>query len=153
MLNIIRQLPQKAPKEALPFLADLCLCAGYDPSGMNDDSAALLAWAYDQITDAQLDGLNELRRTDSHRCSQNFVYLDTWRFPFGTYNPQTGCQWSRHGFTEWLSHCGFNEPAWTWRALKGLQFGTNPIPLQSLLPPALRGLLDISHAKDRGDAL
>lgn len=147
MLNIIKHLPHKVPKEALPFLADLCICAGYDPSGMNEDSAALLEWAYDQITDAQLGALNDLRMTDTHRHSQNFVYLDTWRFPFGPYDTQTGCQWSRHGFTEWLSHCGFGQPLWTWRAIKGLQYGTNPVPIEQLLPAPLRGLLSISLTK------
>lgn len=146
MMNIIRQLPTSVPKEALPFLADLCLCTGFDPEGLNEDTATLLAWADTQITRAQMGALAEILETDTHSRSMNFVTRESWRFPYGSFNPAKGCQWAQHGFQEWLEHGAFNTPAWTWRALKGLRFGTNPIPLQSLLPRTLRDLLKVSPA-------
>lgn len=143
MLNVIRKLPLKAPKEALSFLADFCLAAGYDPDGMNEDTAALLAWADKQTTAAQLGALDRARETDGHRFSESFIYRDAWRFPYGAFSAVSGCQLSRQGFGTWLNFCAFNEPAWTWRALKGLRFGTTPIPIEQLLPAPLRGLLTV----------
>lgn len=153
MTDLIKQLPLDVPKEALPFLADLFHSAWPDSGNLNEDTQALLTWADEQTTRAQMKSLEAALKSDNSPKAMNFIYLDSWRFPFGTFNASTGCQWARHSFRKWLEIGAFNEPAWTWRALKGLQFGTNPIPLQSLLPPALRGLLDISHAKDRGDTL
>ena len=152
MTDLIKQLPLEAPKEALPFLADLFHSAWTDSGNLNEDTQALLSWADEQTTRAQMKALEAALESDHSPTAMNFIYLDSWRFPFGAFNASTGCQWARHSVQEWLEVGAFNEPAWTWRALKGLQFGTNPIPLESLLPPALRGLLDISHAKDRGDA-
>lgn len=148
MTDFIKQLPQNAPKEALPFLADLFHSAWADSGDLNEDTLALLTWAETQTTRAQLKALESALESDHHPRSMNFVYLDSWRFTYGAFNATTGCQWARHSFQEWLVVGAFNEPAWTWRALKGLQFGTNPIPLQSLLPPALRDLLKVSPTRE-----
>ncbi|PPA05306.1 hypothetical protein C4E44_04560 [Pseudomonas sp. MWU12-2312b] len=146
MTDFIKQLPKDAPKEALPFLADLFHSAWADSGDLNEDTQALLNWADEQTTRAQMKALEKALESDCHPKAMNFVYLDSWRFPYGSFNASTGCQWARHSFQEWLEVGAFNEPAWTWRALKGLQFGTNPISLQSLLPPALRDLLMVSPA-------
>ena len=147
MTYFIKQLPGRAPKESLPFLADF-FHAAYDDSGdLNDDTLALLAWADKETSRAQMQGLQEALVSDGHPRSKNFVYLDDWRFPYGPYDPSKGCQWSRGPFHDWLDVSAFNKPTWTWRALKGLQFGTHPLPLQSLLPPVLRDLLEVSPAR------
>jgi hypothetical protein len=147
MTDFIKQLPQNAPKEALPFLADLFHSAWADSGNLNEDTLALLNWADEQTIRAQMEALASALEWDHHPKTMNFVYMDSWTFLFGAFDASTGCQWARGSFHDWLNVSAFNKPAWTWRALKGLQFGTHPLPLQSLLPPALRDLLEVSPAR------
>ncbi|WP_312799187.1 hypothetical protein [Pseudomonas sp.] len=122
-MNASMQMPARAPKESLPFLAALLDKMG---DNMNEETETFIGWIDQQISLAQSESLEEALRYDQEPRANNFVYLESWRPCKRSFRS------GRKSFSEWINEGAFSNPQWTWRALKGLHF--SQVKLRVRLP-------------------